>query len=196
MIRDYAPFFIKKSFDIPNYKKKKLNKKVVLNDCLFYSFFYKMNHLDVTSIHKFNERQEKIILAEQIDKLKFKNKDFIMNNLMYDKTIHLMTLHILCIHYKVSLIFIKQNTYYKMNVTDNILFMNDKYEFIEFDMNKLENCYEITNLDKPLYSLSYYKIAELIDICKKIKLPYEGKKQTLYDNIYAHLVNLNIYKIN
>jgi len=196
MIREYAPFFIKKWFDIPNYKKKKQKKKVVLNDYLFYSFFYKMNHLDITCIDKFNEKQEKILLAEKIDKLKFKNKDFIMNNLIYDSAIHLMTLHILCIHYNVSLIFIKQNAYYKMNVTDNIMFMNDKYEFIDFDINHLDNYCEVTHLDKPLFSLSYYKVSDLVDILKRLKLPYDGKKQILYDNIYSHLVKLNIYKID
>ena len=197
MIRDYAPFFIKRCFDIPDYKKKKPKKKVVLNDYLFYSFFYKINNLDITSIDKYNERQEKVQLAEKIDKLKFKNKDFIMNNLLYDATIHLMTLHILCIHYKVSLVFIKQHTYYKMNVTDNILFMNDKYEFIEFDMNQLENYYEITQLDKAMFSVSYYKVCDLIEISKKLHLPHDNmKKQILYDNIYSHLIKLNIYKID
>jgi hypothetical protein len=195
-VSEYSPFFIKKWFDLPNYKKKKPKKRLVLNDNLFYSFFYKINHLDITSIDKFNEKQEKILLAEKIDKLKFKNKDFIMNNLIYDARIHLMTLHILCIHYNVSLIFIKQNAYYKMNVTDKILFMNDKYDFIEFDISQLDNYYEITQLDKPLYSLSYYKVNDLIDISKKLKLPHDGKKQILYDNIYSHLVNLNIYKID
>jgi len=75
--------------------------------------------------------------------------------------------------------------------------MNDKYEFIEFDISQLDNYYEITQLDKPLYSLSYYKINDLIDISKKLKLPHDNmKKQILYDNIYSHLVNLNIYKID
>jgi hypothetical protein len=200
MIREYAPFFIKKWFDIPNYKKKKTKKKIVLNDYLFYSFFYKMNNLDITCIDKFNEKQEKILLAEKIDKLKFKNKDFIMNNLIYDATIHLMTLHILCIHYNVSLIFIKQNAYYKMNVTDhlkeNVMCMNDKYHFIDFNIHQLDDYYEITHLDKPLFSLSYYKVTDLIEISKKLKLPHDGKKQILYDNIYSHLVKLNIYKID
>ena len=138
MIEDYAPYFMKRVFDVPDYKKKKEKKKLILNDYLFYSFFYKINNLDITSYDKYNEKQEKVKLAEQIDKMKFKNKDFIMNNLLYDKTIHLMTLNVLCIYYKVSLIFIVHNAYYKMNVTEQPLFMNSKYEFIEFDITKLD----------------------------------------------------------
>jgi len=198
MIEDYAPYFMKRVFDVPDYKRKKTKKTVVLNDYLFYSFFYKINNLNVTSFDKYNEKQEKVQLAEKIDKLKFKNKDFIINNLLYNKTIHLMTLHILCIHYNVSVIFIIQNAYYKMNVTDKeILFMNDKYHFIDFDVNKLEDYFEITQLDKPMYSLSYYKIVDLIEMCKKLKLPYDNmKKQNIYDNIRSHLLNFNIYKID
>ena len=197
MIEDYAPYFMKRVFDVPDYKKKKEKKKLILNDYLFYSFFYKINNLDITSYDKYNEKQEKVKLAEQIDKMKFKNKDFIMNNLLYDKTIHLMTLNILCIYYKVSLIFIVHNAYYKMNVTEQPLFMNSKYEFIEFDITKLDTYYEITLLDKPLYSLTYYTVPDLIDICNRLNLPHDNmKKQIIYNNIRSYLINLNIYKID
>jgi hypothetical protein len=197
MIEDYAPFFMKRVFDVPDYKKKRPKKTMVLNDYLFYSFFYKINNIDITSYDKYNEKQEKVKLAEKLDKMKFKNKDFIMNNLLYDKTIHLMTLNILCIHYSVSVIFIIQNAYYKMNVSDkDILYMNSKYEFISFDGN-LNNYYEITQLDKPLYSISYYTVADLIDICNKLKLPHDNmKKQNVYNNILSYLINFNIYKID
>jgi hypothetical protein len=198
MIEDYAPFFMKRVFDVPAYKKKKEKKKLVLNDYLFYSFFYKINNLDITSFDKYNEKQEKVKLAEKLDKMKFKNKDFIMNNLLYDKAIHLMTLNILCIYYKVSLIFVIQNAYCKMNVTntEDILYMNSKYEFIQFD-SQLDDYYEITQLDKPLYSLTYYTVPDLIDISNKLKLPHDNmKKQQIYNNIRSYLINFNIYKID
>jgi len=197
MIEDYALFFMKRVFDVPDYKRKKTKKKLVLNDYLFYSFFYKINNLDITSYDKYNEKQEKVKLAEKLDKMKFKNKDFIMNNLLYDKTIHLMTLNVLCIYYKVSLIFIIQNAYYKMNVTDNILFMNSKYEFISFEASTLDSYYEITHLDKPLYSITYYTVPDLIEISNRLKLPYDNmKKQNIYNNIRSYLINFNIYKID
>jgi hypothetical protein len=196
-MEEYAPFFMKRYFDVPEYKKKKPKKKIDLNDYLFYSFFYKINNLDITSFDKYNEKQEKVKLAEKIDKLKFKNKEFIMNNLLYDKTIHLMTLNILCIHYSVSVIFIIQNAYYKMNVSDkDILYMNSKYDFFEFNGN-LDDYYEITQLDKPLYSLTYYTVPDLIEICDKLKLPHDNmKKQNIYNNIRSYLINFNIYKID
>ena len=35
MIEDYALFFMKRVFDVPDYKRKKTKKKLVLNDYLF-----------------------------------------------------------------------------------------------------------------------------------------------------------------
>ena len=41
------------------------------------------------------------------------------------------------------------------------------------------------------------KVADLVEICKKLCLQFEGfKKQILYDSIHTTLVNLNIYKID
>ena len=205
-IHEYSQFFIKRSFDLPEYHKKIVKKKIIRKDYLFYSLFCKINKIDITStsFETYNEKQEKTILAEKIDKLnlKFKNKDFIMNNLMYDSVIHLMTFDILCMYYKINVIFIKNMIYYPMiydtpeNI-DNVLYLNDQYEFIIYDSIKCKEIFEIMHLDKPLYSISHYKVDDLLEICKKLQLPCERiKKQLLYDSIYSTLVNLNIYKID
>ena len=200
MIHEYSQFFIKKSFDLPEYRKKTIKRKPIAKDYLFYSFFCKINNLDITSFDTYNEKKEKTILAEKIDKLKFKHKDFIMNNLMYDTNIALITLDILCKHYNTSIIFLKERIYIELGLKSNnklILCMNERYDFIIYDPTILNTYYEVLYLDKPLYAVSHYKIADLIDICKKLYLPYEGlKKQLLYDSIYNSLVNLNIYKID
>ena len=130
--------------------------------------------------------------------MKFKHKDFIMNNLLYDKTIHLMTLNILCNFYKINIDFIKKQIVFSMYYgEDTKLCLNDKYQFIEHNQNIINMQYKVTDLDKPLYAMSHYKLAELVDISKQLQLPYDGlKKQKLYDSIYSTLVNLNIYKID
>ena len=85
-----------------------------------------------------------------------------------------------------------------MNVIDSdVLFMNSKYEFIHFDVTQLDTYYEISQLDKPVFSLSYYTVADLIEMCDKLKLPHNNmKKQNIYNNIRSYLINLNIYKID
>ena len=208
MIQEYSSFFIKRSFDLPEYRKKKIKLKPVYKDDMFYSFFFQINNLDITSTNfeTYNEKQEKTILAEKLDKLKFKHKDFIMNNLMYDQNIHLMTLNILCKFYNITINFIKGQIVFPMCHGDTcngdtcngdtILCMNDKYQFIPHNQNIIDTLYIVSDLDKPLYAISHYKLVDLVDISKQLKLPYDLKKQKLYDSIYSTLVNLNIYKID
>ena len=73
--------------------------------------------------------------------------------------------------------------------------INNEYKFVLLiDTN---NYYEITNLEKPLNSVSYYKLNELIEYAIKLDLPYvKIKKVDLYNSIYNYLVNLNIFKID
>ena len=81
--------------------------------------------------------------------------------------------------------------------TQPVLVMNDKYKFINYDPGIYDTHYEVTNLLKPLNSVSYYKVDELVTIAQKIHIPYEKvKKKDLYDSIYNYLVKLNIFKID
>ena len=79
------------------------------------------------------------------------------------------------------------------NCLDDIEKKNKEYDI---EINKNINT-EITNLLKPLNSVSYYKVDELVSIAQKIHIPYEKvKKKDLYDSIYNYLVKLNIFKID
>jgi hypothetical protein len=202
-IRDYKPYFIKNSFNLMNIKPHKKIKKIVKQDDLFHIFFHKINNLDETNItiNNYNEQQEKMNIATCIDKIKMKPKikDYIINNLMFDKHINLIVLNAICIHYKINLYYIKDNVYVNMcnSPDENIMVMNSNNMFLLFNKNMFDNLYEITNLEKPLYASSYYKLNELITIASKIQLPYEKiKKQDLYDSIHNYLVKLNIFKID
>ena len=189
-----SPFFLKSRFDIPDFKKKRIN--VSIKDHLFYSIFTKANSIDITDINSlhYNELNEKMKIAESIEKIKFKNKETIMNNLMYDKQIDLFTLAILCIHYKMNLIFIKSQTYVRFENSDKpYLFMNETYKFMDKSMEDINDLLEIS-LDKPLKSITYYKLADLQDMAKRLNLPVEkNKKAELYESIKCILTKL--YKI-
>jgi hypothetical protein len=201
-IREYKPHFIKNSFNLIGIKKQKKVKQIVKKDELFHLFFHKINNLDETNItvHNYNEQQEKMNIATSIDKLKMKPKikEYILNNLMFESHINLIVLNAMCIHYKINLYYIKENVYVNMCnfPEENIMVMNNNM-FLLFNKNTFDNLYEITNLEKPLYSLSHYKLNDLINIASKIQLPYEKiKKQDLYDSIHNYLVKLNIFKID
>ena len=189
-----SPFFLKSRFDIPDFKKKRVH--VNIKDRLFYSIFTKANSIDITDINSlhYNELNEKMKIAESIEKIKFKNKDTIMNNLMYDKQIDLFTLAILCLHYKMNLIFINSQTYLRFENSDTpYVFMDDSYKFVDKTMDDISDLLEIS-LDKPLKSIAYYKLADLQDMARRLNLPVEkNKKAELYESIKCILTKL--YKI-
>jgi hypothetical protein len=198
-ITEYSKFFMKRTFDLPKYKQKKIKKKEEPYDYLFYEFYRKINNLDYISFNVYNEKQVKTKMAEEINKLKIKKKDFIMNNLMYDFNIHLITLNALCMHYKINLIFVKDQIYIKMfhNEDGSIMVMDNNFKFLDYTESIYDTHYEIINLEKPINCISYYKVDDLIQIAIKLHLNYDKiKKQILYDSIYNNLVNLNIFKID
>ena len=195
-ISEYSPFFIKKTFNLPMYKLKKKQKIIHKYDYLFYEIYHKINNIDITSFTHYDEYQEKIKLSEKINNLKIKNKEYILNNLMYEKNINLITLNAIAKCYDINLIYLHDNIYIKMCYNNKpFIVINNEYKFIDkSDFNEL---YEIINLEKPLNSVSYYKLNELITFAIKLKLPHEKiKKIDLYNSIYNYLVKLNIFKID
>ena len=196
-IAEYNPFFIKKSFNLPDYnsekiKKRKIRKPIVEEDSMFCALINKIYNHDIAHIdYKFNEKQEKVKIATEIEKLKLKPKlkEEIELNLMYEKNINLKTLNVLCMFYKINLLYVKDNIFIKMfynqpNKDSNmdIIYMNHKT--IEPKEIDITSKYEV-NLDKPLRCASYYKIDDLRKISEQLHLPTENiKKQQLYDSIH------------
>jgi hypothetical protein len=197
-IQDYSNFFIKRSFNLPQYKYKKNKKIIEKRDNLFYEFFHKINNIDISSYRQYNELQEKTKLSEGINNLKIKNKEYILNNLMYEPIISLITLNALCKFYNINLIYLHDRIYIKMCHNDDlpIIVINNECKFIDTN-TEINDKYEITNLEKPLNSVSYYKLNELVEFAIKLNLPHEKiKKADLYNSIYNYLVKLNIFKID
>jgi hypothetical protein len=217
-ISEYNPFFIKKSFNLSDYKPKFKKRVIIEYDHLFYELFNKMHNYDLTHIdYKTNETQEKIKLSVEIEKMnvtnmndvinkiKNKDKDEIIQNLMYESKINLKTLNALCLFYKINLLYVKDNIFIKMgcNKDRQLIMYNNKFveTMSNLENNNLDNInsnlmyeskYEVF-LDKPLRCASYYKIDELRKISTQLHLPIENiKKQQLYDSIHNILSKLNI----
>ncbi len=203
-ISEFAPYFSKASFDIKTEKKsfhkkneieKKKDKNKEYKDYLFYNVYSNIKSIQNISevLDIYNDRDEKIKIAEQLEKMKFKNKDDIMNNLIYDKKINLMTLNMICKLFNVHLIYIYDNLYINMkyNETKPIIVNYNSKIIDNFNLEQLEDMFEI-NLEKPLKSVSFYKVNDLQDISKKLNLSYDKlKKQELYDQIKTYLNNRN-----
>ena len=211
-ISEYNPFFIKKSFNLSEYKPKMKKRVIIEYDHLFYELFNKIHNYDLTHIdYKTNETQEKIKLSVEIEKMtvnmndvinkmKNKDKDEIIQNLMYESKINLKTLNALCLFYKINLLYVKDNIFIRMGYNNDtkIIMYNNKFVETTNDNGNdngilnYELKYEVF-LDKPLRCASYYKIDELRKISSQLHLPIENiKKQQLYDSIHNVLSKLNI----
>lgn len=192
-IAEYNPFFIKKTFNLPEYKPKHKRKIVIDYDPLFYAIFNKINNYDITNVNyvRINEKQEKIKIAVEIEKIKLKpkDKDDAIQNLMYENRINLKTLNALCMCYKINVLYVKDNIFINMNYGDEIICIENNRIVEPIDISTK---YEV-NLDKPLRCASYYKIDDLRQISTQLHLPIENiKKQQLYDSIHNVLNKLNI----
>ena len=196
-ISDYSNHMMKSSFDIPNPVLKKPKKYIIVQDNLFFSLYSKIRNMDVSecSMKEYNEINEKIKIAESLEKIKFKNKEEIINNLVYDKVISLDTFNILVMFYKLNIIYIKDKTFVKMKYNEeskDFLFITDKGNYLENPID-ISVLLEI-NIEKPLRSVSFYKLGDLQEMSIKLHIDTEKKKkQELYDSI--KMVLSALYKI-
>ena len=135
---------------------------------------------------------------------KFDTITNIESNLAHDNNINIKTVMSLCVIDKINLIFVSKNTYYEllMNDSEEIYVIRElgnysrKYGFEIANSNLLEEIrttlYKIEILDKPIKSLSSYKVKELIDICNKLAIEIKnniGKNKTkneLYESLIQY----------
>lgn len=146
------------------------------------------------------------LLREKKDLLKIEKikKNVVEDELVNSKRISLVTLHALCIIYKISIIYVWGRKYTEFLYGDenkNIIIgdaMHRKcgiYESIkESEITDIYNQYwHIDNYLKPLRGLSAYTIKELHDICNKLNIKIvdtTGKNKTkkkLYENISENI---------
>ena len=135
---------------------------------------------------------------------KFDTITNIESNLAHDNNINIKTVMTLCVIDKINLIFVSKNTYYEllMNDSEEIYVIREsgnyskKYGFEIANSNLLEEIrttlYNIEILDKPIKSLSSYKVKDLTDICNKLAIEIKniiGKNKTkneLYESLIQY----------
>ena len=188
-------------------------------DSLFWCF-YIMKYGDVNyellgKITPIIEKKQKIEYIEKIRKEKtlikshkFASLAHIENKLANEYKIDLYTFFTLCVVENLNVIYINKRTYYELlmnnanadNVNDIFIihsFENDKFGYKLFSINDPEIekyksiLLKIENIDKPIKSLSSYKIQELIDYCVKLDINIINKetgKTKLKKELYESLI--------
>jgi hypothetical protein len=190
-IRDYSHLFMKSSFVLGPPKRKRRSPKKIIVDPLFNAL------TEMTGM-----MNDKIKIAEVLQKaMRVDNKkqqaekDAVLTNLVYDETISLRTLRSLATHYyKLNLVYLaKCGAYVDMrtNDDDEAVFLNELGEWVK-DVN-LDELFEY-NLDKPLKAVSGYKLSDLQEISRCLRLPVaQYTKQELYTSIQDTLARCMIH---
>lgn len=184
-------------------------------DSLFWCF-YIMKHglLNYQMIQYKNIVFEKTQKIEYVDKLrkekhllklhKFASLSNVENNLVNDSVIDLASFLTLCVLENKNVFFIRKKTYYELCMNDSndvyVLTVNEheKYGFQLLDKatNPLYNdwksrLFQIENIEKPMRSVTYYKVADLLEICLKLGIPTlraEGGKNKSKNELYESIL--------
>ena len=185
-------------------------------DSLFWCF-YLIKNGDVSYemlglITPIIEKKFKIDYVEKIRKNKILIKPYkfsaisnIENQLANEFKIDLKTLLTLCVIENINIFFINKKTYYELTTNDsNDIFViqnfdKDKfgYRLLSSDSQELEtyksSLLKIENIDKPIKSISSYKVSELLEYCNKLVIETVNKetgkiksKKELYESFIQY----------
>ncbi len=186
-----------------------------VHDSLFWSFYIMKNGQEAyESLGKINIVIERKIKIEYIERFRegkqvlktYKTAPltYIENILLNEKQIDIKTLIALCVIEGISFMYIYKNTYFEMNIDadENTqihaivrMDMPTKYGYkIIQDVKPIrESFYKIDNMNKPLKSMSAYKLDELVVFCNKLGMTSDndGKKpnkKCLYEMLVQYFV--------
>ena len=184
-------------------------------DTLFWCF-YLMKHGDgkYEMLEHKNILTEKKLKIEYVEKIrkekqtvktyKFATLTHIENNLANETQLDVKTFLTLCAVENLNVLFVKNKTYYELLMNDNgeeihivHLLQNFKYGHVinHIDAEKIKTTlYKLDNIDKPIKTLTAYKLSELIEICNKLSIDIINNetnkskcKKELYESIIKYL---------
>ena len=179
-------------------------------DSLFWCFYIMHNGFTKYEIEPasfIKEKQHKIkyveYLREHKDALKehkIKPITVVEDELTNNESIGLKTFIALCILEKLNILVVNKNTFFELvcNKESKETHVIHKQTFNRFriELNVADETlqtyrtelFQILNIEKPLLSVSSYKLGELQDFCKRLKIVTElKKKQDLYNLLDEHL---------
>ena len=189
-------------------------------DNLFWCFYIMKNGEASYEMNDFkNLIVEKKIKIEYVEKLrkekqllktyKFATLTHIENQLANEQRIDMNTFLTLCVLENLNIFYISKNTYYELLMNDtNVIhlikkgFANGNKYGANFgyktenkeseEITKYKNeFYKIDNIDKPIKSISSYKVQELIDFCNKLSIETVNNQTNKHKNkndLYESLI--------
>ena len=195
---DFRQHFMN-NFYHENVNRKNTKKKNKLShdfDKLFFNFLVLIHYDIPINYNKHEEMQIKYKFSHDLESFSYKNKEQIIQNLCFDNEIHLKTLNCLANYFKINLVYHHLRIFIKMlhsSSENHVYIINNNKDFYYCSPDKLEKLYElnyeICNINKPLYSITYYKVKDLYDMIKKMELEHGELKKKIdyYNHIKSYL---------
>ena len=179
------------------------------NDKLFWCLYiinYGINEYNLNASKYFSiEKEIKInaitYMKNNNHKIKL-NKSSVENNFLYEKNITIQSFALLCDMFNLNIRIINTNHYYEFLNNDskdftNIIYNNKYGIYLLKDKNNNDNNindkFLVINYNKPINSITYYKVNDIYEICNKLKINIKNNKdknktkKELYDEIYKIL---------
>lgn len=179
--------FFNPKFKITNYKKKNPPPMKVY-DKLFYVIYHKLNERKLI-LDKYNEALEKIKVIEQLEDVTLKQKNKILEDLQ-GPNIQLFTLNALSLVWNMNIVWYSDYCYceFIVNESQPIYYLSHNYEWT----SKYEGTkYKISDIFKPIKSITYYKLDELKEIANCMNINGKTKKD-FYDQIVEYFKHIKL----
>tara|TARA_B110000261_G_scaffold155471_1_gene188256 strand:+ start:175 stop:765 length:591 start_codon:yes stop_codon:yes gene_type:complete len=163
-------------------------------DTLFHIIYHTLHNTD--PFYKYNEKMEKILLLDKLEPLTIKYKSKIIDDL-YNKRISLYTVSFISHIYKLNIVWYTSKCYVKFIQNNKLIlyiYMDKEVEPVVTDGSVVtDGLYEIINIDKPLKSISSYKLEELIKLAIGLNINISvKKKKDIYENITAYFKDIKL----
>jgi len=132
---------------------------------------------------------EKIRKNKQIIKLhKFATLTHLENQLANEEKIDLPTFFTLCVIENINVLYIRKKTYFELLMNDDKIHIihrldnYSKYGYEGIEQTKINlyrsTLFKVDNVEKPVKSISSYKVSELIEFCTKLGIEIYIKDTT------------------
>lgn len=183
-------------------------------DTLFWCFYIlKYGETNYEMLENINVVFEKKIKIEYVEKIrkekqivksyKFATLTHLENQLANEDKIDLNTFLTLCVLENINVLYVYKKMYFELLMNDDKIHIirrldnYSKYGYEGVDQNKIElyrsTLFKIDNVEKPVKSISSYKVSELIEFCDKLGIEILIKdtnknksKKDLYESLIQY----------
>lgn len=183
-------------------KIKPKNKLSNEFDKLFFNFLVLCNYDIGYDYNAYHEKQMKLELAQKMDSFSFKGKEALLQQMCYGDHITLKILACLVAYFEKNMVYYCDKVIFQYICDEEkpIFLVNREKDIrvvgYDYITSLKTGAYEIQNIQKPLYSMSHYKLEEMKQIADQMHLCMDStcqyKKKDYYEAIDSFLKRILI----